>query len=299
MKNKEIFLRILTILTITGIIVLIGYSTSRHDGNMHIIFCDVGQGDGILIKTPAGSEIIIDTGYDNKMLHCLEKNISLFDHTVELALLTHLHADHIAGLIPIAKKYRITSIVKNSIDYKTPEVEELTKVINQEKINTIELWQSDSINTDQIQIDILWPTPRSWNRTNGNWQAYLNDFNDSSIVSLVTYKNFQCLLTGDAGVAVLDSIVQSGEFKQKLKPNTHKILKYSHHGSKDGLSPSLLQIFSNHVAVISAGEKNKYGHPDPETLDALAKYNFQIYRTDKQGTQHFVTDGESLWRDKN
>jgi competence protein ComEC len=299
MKIKEIFLKTLIILTLTGIFVVTSNIMLRHDGKLHIIFCDVGQGDGIIIKTPGGSEIIIDAGYDSRMLQCLEKNIPLFDRTIELALITHMHADHIAGFIPIAKKYRIASMVKNSIDYKTPEVEELTQVITQKKINTTELWQSDSINTDQVQIDILWPTSHTWNRANGNWQAYLNDFNDSSIISLVTYKNFQCLLTGDAGITVLDSVIQSEQFKQKLRPDTHKILKYSHHGSKDGLSLSLLQIFSNHIAIISAGEKNKYGHPDQGTLDALTRYNFQIYRTDKQGTQHFVTDGTTLWRHKN
>jgi competence protein ComEC len=51
------------------------------------------------------------------------------------------------------------------------------------------------------------------------------------------------------------------------------------------------------VAVVSVGEDNPFGHPSPEVverlIDRLGEDN--VYRTDKDGTIEFTTNGERLW----
>ena len=48
---------------------LLGISGSP-DKNLHLIACDVGQGDGVLI-TYKSTQILIDAGPDSKILDCL------------------------------------------------------------------------------------------------------------------------------------------------------------------------------------------------------------------------------------
>ena len=43
-----------------------------------------------------------------------------------------------------------------------------------------------------------------------------------------------------------------------------------------------------HIAIISAGKNNRYGHPHSEVLDVLQDNNIHIFRTDKQGGIHYV-----------
>jgi competence protein ComEC len=75
------------------------------------------------------------------------------------------------------------------------------------------------------------------------------------------------------------------------------VLKVSHHGSKTSTTSQFLAAVDPEVAVISVGEDNPFGHPSPEVLerliDRLGEDN--VYRTDKDGTIEFTTDGETLW----
>ena len=74
------------------------------------------------------------------------------------------------------------------------------------------------------------------------------------------------------------------------------MLKLAHHGSKTSSSEPLLAVTTSEYAVISAGVKNRYGHPHREVLERLAKYNIPALGTYKEGTIIFESDGEQLRR---
>jgi len=41
------------------------------------------------------------------------------------------------------------------------------------------------------------------------------------------------------------------------------------------------------------GEGNSYGHPHEETIELLAEYDIDVYRTDISGTIVVTTDGKT------
>jgi len=49
--------------------------------------------------------------------------------------------------------------------------------------------------------------------------------------------------------------------------------------------------------VISVGKDNPFGHPSPEVVERLIGKlgEDNVYRTAKDGTIEFITDGERLW----
>jgi len=72
------------------------------------------------------------------------------------------------------------------------------------------------------------------------------------------------------------------------------VLKVGHHGSKNSTMPVFLAAVRPRVAVISAGEDNTYGHPNPELLERLSEAGVRTLRTDRNGAVHILTDGKQL-----
>ena len=65
-------------------------------GTLSVEVLDVGQGDSILLQTPAGRTVLIDggTGRRNVPQMLARRNIT----SVDLMINTHAHADHLGGL---------------------------------------------------------------------------------------------------------------------------------------------------------------------------------------------------------
>jgi beta-lactamase superfamily II metal-dependent hydrolase len=118
---------------------------------------------------------------------------------------------------------------------------------------------------------------------------YPGDLNDLSVVFTLKYGEFDALLTGDIGPKVIDEIVASG------RVGDVEYLKVPHHGSKNGLTQELLNAVTPEIAVISAGEKNRYGHPHREVVEMLRQAGIDVYRSDEEGDVEVVSDGESFW----
>lgn len=251
------------------------YQTARfNDGKLHLIFCNVGQGDGIYIRTEKGLDILVDAGPDDSILSCLSNHMPFWDRTIELVILTHPHSDHFTGLFSILKSYNILSFYTQEVNASHSKVyEELLKLILEKKVTKQTLFAKDKLVINQnLKLDTIWPIHKS-----------INDPNQASVVELLSYKNFKALLTGDAGTVFENEISQ--DF------NRVDILKVAHHGSKDSLNKTLLDELEPQLAVISVG-KNSYGHPNGEILKILREKDIKILRTDKDGEIEIVSDGQ-------
>ena len=103
--------------------------------------------------------------------------------------------------------------------------------------------------------------------------------NDLSVVFRLTWGGFAALFTGDAPEAVENDLVaQHGEALAA------DLLKVGHHGSRTSTSDSLLRALRPRAAMISAGARNRYGHPDPGVLRRLERHGVHVLRTDRQGS---------------
>ena len=119
------------------------------------------------------------------------------------------------------------------------------------------------------------------------------DTNTGSLVAKLIYGESSMLLTGDSPENIEQYLIRLDG--QRLKSD---VLKVGHHGSKTSTSIPFLGYVSPQYAAISVGADNSYGHPNKETIDALNQFEVETYRTDKEGTIRFVSDG-SRFRLKN
>lgn len=276
------------------VVLLIGsfvFDNARfNDGKLHLVFCNVGQGDGIFIRTPKGKDILVDAGPDNSILNCLSKHMPFWDKTIELAILTHPHSDHLNGFLGVFKNYKVLSFATENLKNNTSGFTALIESLKEQNIKIQYVYLGDRfIFNDGVDINIVGPSKDFLNKTSP--EGLIGEKHEfANVESLVRYKDFSALLTGDSQASELEEALRLAPLAQ----GKISILQVPHHGSKTGLDDEFLDQTTPKLAVISVGKKNKYGHPTQETLKMLRDKDITILRTDENGEIEIVSDGDNF-----
>lgn len=283
MATQKIFNQFVLGLISLALLIVIFAFLSRADGKLHLVFCDVGQGDAILLIAPNGAQVLIDGGPDNRVLSCLGSKMPFWDRTIEMVVLTHPQADHLVGLIEVLKRYQVEKIVANNVVNQTSEYVAWQQRVKAEVVKEIRVKKGEVISfTNGLSAEIEWPI-------DGNYPLGVPaDLNETSIIMRLNYRRFCALLTGDATASVLETLTALGDIKPCY------LFKVPHHGSKNSLVESYWQQIKPQIAIISAGSQNRYGHPHSEILAELGKLESRVLRTDQRGTIEVITDGLKL-----
>lgn len=238
------------------------------DAKFHLTTCDVGQGDAIL-AVYQNTQILIDGGPDRKVLDCLGKHIPFWDRTLELVILTHPEKDHYGGLTDVLKRYQVDNFMFTDVLISSPDYQVLVSQVRGSRSKIVRPLKGQKVRLGLMSLDILNPD-----------DSPKKELNLYSVVSELHFGSFSALLTGDS---------QNFTFGA----NHHvQYIKVPHHGSKNGLSASLLIETKPNLAVISVG-KNSYGHPHEEILQMLKNAGIKILRTDQMGDVEVVSDGKT------
>lgn len=161
MFNRLSFRSLFTVLGLIGSLIWLAVF-SFPDNKLHLVFCDVGQGDAILVSK-GFDQILVDAGPNEKVLNCLSKNMPFFDKTIEIVALTHPEADHLTGIIPVMDKYQVDYFLtgpegNNSAAFAALE----SRIKNLEsRIKIINPYTGEKIQLGEIQMQTLWPE-REW-----------------------------------------------------------------------------------------------------------------------------------------
>lgn len=298
----KLLILILFLLGITLWLAVLTYPKS----NLKIIACDVSQGDAILI-THRDRQILIDGGKPHTgVIDCLSKYVPFWDRAIEIVMITHPQLDHYGGLIEVFERYEVNTLLANSLDSDSQEYQVLKSLVGGSSTKVVSPVQGQVVRLGLISLDMVNPTQeflvenshrqekaelsKDSNRVLGTTVSKI-DPNDFSLVAILHYGNFDALFTGDIGPKISDKV--AAYIKQKEK-DPIEYLKVPHHGSKNGLSQSLLDATSFKIAVISDGKNNSYGHPHKEILDLLHDHKIRILRTDEIGDIVMETDGTEI-----
>lgn len=228
-------------------------------------FFDVGQGDATFLETASGSQMLIDGGVNNTVLTKLGSVMWPWDYAIDALVMTHPDADHVNGLVEVLDRYNVGVVYVNEVDPEE-EIENafFTRAIAS-GVEVVVLRAGDRFVFDEWEMSVLWPTE----------EAMLDPSmsqNDQSIVLRLETEGACLLLMGDAERDVEEGLVET------ILPC--EILKAGHHGSSSSSSVSFLEAVSPEVAVISAGENNRYGHPHEIVLERFSDAGVSVLRTD-------------------
>ena len=258
----------------------------RPHRDLQITMLDVGQGDGIYIKGPNGIDYMIDGGSsDVEQIGKYRMEPFLKSQgvgTLEYVFLTHGDGDHYSGIVEMLQRQRVGIRMKRlvlPVNYKQDEnLTEVKRVAEQNRTKVYSINSGESLEEDELKITCLQPSEEEQHLVG----------NEGSLVLSISYKRFSMLCTGDVELDGEKTLVNH------IKEEPYDVLKVGHHGSKNATSVELLEKIKPTVALISAGEGNRYGHPHKETIKRLKKIGCQIYQTSKKGAITIRSEGNSL-----
>lgn len=243
-----------------------------------IHFIDVEEGESVLVQTPEGKNVLIDagnliTGF-NVVKYLESAGVKYLDHLI----FTHPHPDHIGGAFFIAQMMDVGSVYDNGQPFDDTDILRWYSTLIRSKENYEKLRMGDTLTLDDVRLRVLWP-PKSLLSQDLNW-------NVNSLVIMVEFGDFRCLLTGDLTSPGEEMLLSE---KKDLKAN---LLKIGHHGYPDASSKEFLKAVNPEISVIFDKNNPIYGPPAKEVLERLGKIDTAIYQISKSGTIVVIADSE-------
>ena len=254
------------ILAIAVSLVLIAGAVKAESNDWQLFQCDVGQGDALLVRTGEHSAILIDAGPDPELMDRCLRHAGIKE--ISLLVITHLHADHYAGIPGVLRGRRVASWWLSESSYLSSNARDEYREIDALLSEEPEIVSAgDLFTVADIEVEVLSPE-------SGALVHDANSINNASLVLMVCIDGVDILVTGDIGEERQEWIAESYDLQSV------DIYKVSHHGSR-----SRSWTFDNELnpklALISVGANNPFGHPATETLERLAPA--VIHRTDLKG----------------
>ena len=250
------------------VIFALGWIQRWPAGDWQVAQCDVGQGDSLVVNLGAHRAIVIDVGPDSIAVDKCLKNLGIKE--IPLLILSHFHADHVAGLPGLLKGRKLHQVwISNNLEPE-PQSRVALNLLRKSQIVTVQKGLTAQVG--EVRLKVLWPeaTTRLFEELPGEGSA----INNSSIAVIAQTSDWSLFSAGDLEPPAQHELIN---FVGPVD-----IYKLSHHGSKYQ-DEGLMKVLSPQIALISVGAKNPYGHPAQESIDSLTRLGTQVFRTDTDG----------------
>jgi competence protein ComEC len=205
---------------------------------------------------------------------------------VDVAVLSHPHPDHFTGLASALPDIGVGEFWDTGQGEAQGAGATYAKLLAALRKRGVPIRRPDSLceapfDLGGARVHVLAPCPR----------VVLDEgANDNSLVIRIEYGRRSVLLVGDAEAA--EEARLRAAHPDELRSD---LLKVGHHGSRTSSSPAFLEVVRPSFATISAGVRNRFGHPHPNTLRTLGNAKIPIGRTDDGGAIVWETDGNAVW----
>src|SRR5258708_33271268 len=254
---------------------------------LEVTFLDVGQGDSIVVATPGNHPLVVDTGRSSGDDDAGRSIVLPFLrskglNSIDALLLTHPDDDHIGGAISILERIRVGRLLVSGIPSDAPNYVRTLDTAIKRHVPIVHLARGQLLDFhDSVTAEVLNPP------TNGPPSRNHRD-NNGCLVVLIRRQDTSILLTGDAEVEAEQDMLSDGE-------DLHAdVLKLGHHGSKTSSSNEFLDSVKPKVAIVSAGIRNVFGHPNPLVMERVESRGIKIFRTGRDGAITVSSDVHKL-----
>jgi competence protein ComEC len=188
-----------------GVVIL----TWRFRPELQVTFLDVGQGDCIFLQTEDGASYLTDGGSSSVSKVGKYRMIPFLKYQgasqIKAVFVSHADSDHCNGIAELLEQaelegIRVENLVLTDIadECRSEGYEELVELAGQNGITVQLLHEGQQLQDGELLFQCLHPSK--------GYRA--EDLNETSMVLLVTYREFSMLLTGDVQGAGEEHLTQ-------------------------------------------------------------------------------------------
>jgi competence protein ComEC len=304
-RKDSTWLALISQIGMLALVVLHPLSAGRTDGQLHVDFLDVGQGDSALVTMPDGTNLLVDGGgrpsygrssieppgdvegetVEQETRSIGEAVVSEYlwwrglDH-VDYLLATHADADHIDGLNDVARNFAVQRAFVARRPPTDPGYSKFAQTLASTGTPINVLQEGDVMRFGSVEASVLWPPPTE----NINAPSRNND----SLVIRLRFGERALLLTGDIETGAENALVRA-------PTDLHvDVVKVAHHGSKTSSTEKFVASARPSLAIISVGQTSVFGHPHKEVVERWKASGAEVLTTGACGTITVTTDGRAL-----
>ncbi|MDQ0748395.1 competence protein ComEC [Streptomyces africanus] len=260
-----------------------------------LVMCDVGQGDALVLAAGGGAGVVVDAGPDPQLVdHCLR---SLGITRIPLVVLTHFHADHVAGLPGVLRGRAVGAIETTGFEEPSDQAAFVRRQAAARRVPVTRAAAGEQRRAGELSWQVVWPPASPPPSPPPGPQPQVlpahpapEGPNDASVAMLVRSAGLRLLLLGDLEPPAQRALARSPAAEALESVD---VLKVAHHGSAYQ-DPRLMGRVAPRLALISCGADNSYGHPAPGTVAALRAGGAMVLRTDRDGALAVVGGGGEL-----
>ncbi|WP_233712219.1 ComEC/Rec2 family competence protein [Kribbella turkmenica] len=251
--------------------------------------CDVGQGDGLVLRAGDTAAVVVDTGPDPAAMDRCLRDLGV--EYIPVLVLSHFHADHVGGLAGVLENRKVGEIEVTPYFSPPAEYDRVADLAAHHGIALRTVTYRERREVGSLRWTNLWPARvpalppdgRSGAPSTGEGSPE----NNASITLMAEASGLRILLTGDLEPESQRAILATGV---DLRAD---VLKVPHHGSAQQ-DPAFIAATGARLAVISAGRDNDYGHPAPRTLELLSHQSTRTVTTSTTGALSITNSGDRL-----
>ncbi|TDD62125.1 MBL fold metallo-hydrolase, partial [Kribbella antibiotica] len=120
-----------------------------------LVMCDVGQGDGMVLRAGERSAVVVDTGPDPAAMNRCLRDLKV-EH-IPIVVLTHFHADHVGGLAGVLNGRRVDELEVTPYFSPQAEYRRVTDLATQHRIPVRTVSYQEKQVVGELTWTTLWP----------------------------------------------------------------------------------------------------------------------------------------------
>jgi beta-lactamase superfamily II metal-dependent hydrolase len=259
---------------------LAGIATAQANGKLQIHHIDVGQGDGAVLISPKGEVVLFDAGEDMKRHDCT-RPVSYLDQLgvkhIDYLFISHYHFDHIGCVPAVLEQFPLQhEAFDRGETYPGATFVNYTKAVGTHRKTGVigKILTLDKDSSNPVLITIVAEDGKSQHGA-----VETSNENDLSLATVVSFGTFKEEIGGDLS-GDNTQMYQDVETPVALDVGKIDVYKVHHHCSSHSTNDTWLKDTKPAVGIISAGDRNDYGHPTADCLERLHVHNVRTYWTE-------------------